>query len=114
MTLIYYVYPADQWCDRREGMNPFVSKVDYDDVGADLAGLRREHQRVWEEKKALEATLRAVNATMREIIKRNQGGYIGDWDAIHHTVEIINKALSPDAEGNSKIGSARTSKGVET
>jgi len=35
----------------------WVRAEDYDATAADLAGLRREHQRVWEEKKALEASL---------------------------------------------------------
>lgn len=40
MTLIYHVYPKDQWCDPHEGMHPFVSKVDFDALAAELAETR--------------------------------------------------------------------------
>lgn len=35
-----------------------VDATDYDSLAAELAGLRREHSRVWEERKAVEAAVR--------------------------------------------------------
>jgi chromosome segregation ATPase len=40
-------------CRLRQG-----AEARYAEIAAELAGLRREHQRVWEEKKTLEAALR--------------------------------------------------------
>jgi hypothetical protein len=77
----------------------------YDALAAELAALQlycagqgQTIQVAGDRIKVLEAALRSVNATMRAIIKRNQGGYIGDWDAIHHTVEVINAALASAPE----------------
>lgn len=46
MTLIYHVRPQDQWCDSREGTQPFVSKADYDALAAELAETQRQLKNV--------------------------------------------------------------------
>jgi hypothetical protein len=80
----------------------------------DSTAQRQAHGPSYGELKAriakLEAALRAVNATLRAVVQRNPvndgnvGGYMGDWDAIHHTVEVIDAALGSSVERGSKDG----------
>jgi hypothetical protein len=50
----------------------YISKADYDALVAELAGLRREHQRVWDEKKALESQLRAIDIACQSVSAENE------------------------------------------
>jgi hypothetical protein len=50
----------------------YVSRADYDALVAELAGLRREHQRVWDEKKALESQLRAIDIACQSVSAENE------------------------------------------
>lgn len=70
MTLIYHVYPKDQWCDPKKGTQPFVAMDDY---------------------AALEARCRELEAAL-EFARVNADGPQAVFDRINSALETKPKS----------------------
>lgn len=94
MTLIYHVYPKDQWCDPHEGMHPFVSKVDYDDAVSEVQSARQAEANAFRNRDSAIAENEKLRAALREISRDN---------FLYRSTQIAIKALKlPQSETEGK------------
>lgn len=92
--------------------NRELTDFDQDDENWELEAVKRERNEAVYRQACLEETLEQVSALLKAIVKRNQGGYVGDRRDTVLAMHIIDKALArPDAEGSSKIGTQSNPEG---